>query len=224
MACSAHNYVMPPVPRNLRAVLFDFDGTLVDSAEASFRCYQRTFENFGIHFDRQRYAETYSPDWLRTYTAVGLPQPSWEAANALWLEHYSCEIAPMIEGVDGVLKAFENAGLLQGIVTSGTRHRVIRDLDALGIRELFKVLVCAEDAKKKKPHPEALMLALDQIEVSTDQAVYVGDSPEDIGMARDAGVFSIAIPGAYPNREALAAAGAGLTVASLPEAARFLLG
>jgi len=215
---------MSPLPLKLQAVLFDFDGTLVDSAEASFRCYQRTFADFGIHFDRERYAETYSPDWLQTYTAVGLPQSSWEAANAVWLEHYSCEIAPMIDGVDGALKAIDNAGLLQGIVTSGTRHRVIRDLDALGIRELFRVLVCAEDAKKKKPHPEALMLALDQIKVSTDEAVYVGDSPEDIRMARDAGVFSIAIPGAYPNRDALAAAGADLTIASLHEAARFLLG
>lgn len=215
---------MPPVRPNLQAILFDFDGTLVDSAEASFRCYQRTFAAFGIEFDRGRYAQTYSPDWLRTYTAVGLPQSSWKAANALWLEHYSCEIAPMIDGVDGVLKAFRSAGLLQGIVTSGTRHRVIRDLEALGIRDLFKVLVCAEDAREKKPHPEALMLALDQIATSTDQAVYIGDSPEDIHMARDAGVFSIAIPGAYPNCEALAAAGADLTVASLPEAARFLLG
>lgn len=209
--------------KNLKAVLFDFDGTLVDSAEASFRCYQRTFENFGIPFDRQRYAETYAPDWLQTYTAVGLPESSWEAANALWLEHYSCETAPMIEGVDGALKAFDSAGLLQGIVTSGTRHRVIRDLDALGIRDLFKVLVCAEDTTKKKPDPEALMLALDQIRVSTGQAVYVGDSPEDIRMARGAGVFSIAIPGGYPNRDALVAAGADLTVASLPEAVRFLL-
>lgn len=215
--------MMSSLPRNLRAVLFDFDGTLVDSAEASFRCYQRTFENFGISFDRERYAETYAPDWLQTYTAVGLPRSSWEAANALWLEHYSCEIAPMIDGVEGALKAFENAGLLQGIVTSGTRHRVIRDLDALGIRELFKVLVCAEDAEKKKPHPQALMLALDSINVSSNHAVYVGDSPEDIRMARDAGVFSIAIPGAYPNREALAAAGADLTVATLPEAVRLLL-
>ena len=214
---------MPPVRPNLQAILFDFDGTLVDSAEASFRCYQRTFASFGIDFDRGRYAETYSPDWLRTYTAVGLPEASWEAANALWLEHYSCEIAPLIDGVEGVLKAFCSAGLLQGIVTSGTRHRVIRDLDALGIRDLFKVVVCAEDARRKKPHPEALMLALDQIDTSTDQAVYVGDSPEDIRMARDAGVFSIAIPGAYPNREALAAAGADLTVASISEAARFLL-
>lgn len=215
--------MMSSLPRNLRAVLFDFDGTLVDSAEASFRCYQRTFENFGISFDRERYAETYAPDWLQTYTAVGLPRSSWEAANALWLEHYSCETAPMIDGVEGALKAFETAGLLQGIVTSGTRHRVIRDLDALGIRELFQVLVCAEDAEKKKPHPEALMLALDSIDVSSDHAVYVGDSPEDIRMARDAGVFSIAIPGAYPNREALAAAGADLTVATLPEAVRLLL-
>ena len=60
-------------PRPLRAVLFDWDGTIVDSAEASFRCYVRLFESYRIPFDRERFQRTYSPDWYRTYTTLGLP-------------------------------------------------------------------------------------------------------------------------------------------------------
>ena len=54
----------------LRAVLFDWDGTLSDSAEASFRCYARLFPEYGIPFARHDFQRTYSPDWYRTYTQL----------------------------------------------------------------------------------------------------------------------------------------------------------
>jgi phosphoglycolate phosphatase-like HAD superfamily hydrolase len=58
---------------------------------------------------------------------------------------------------------------------------------------------------ERKPHPAALLLCLDGLGISACDAVYVGDSPEDIAMARAARVYSIAVPGAYPNRGALLA-------------------
>ena len=53
-------------PGPLRALLFDWDGTLADSAAASFRCYSRLFEAFRIAFDHERFESTYSPNWYRT--------------------------------------------------------------------------------------------------------------------------------------------------------------
>ena len=57
-------------PEDLRAVLFDWDGTLVDSAETSFRAYVSLFRELGIAFDREEYRRTYSPNWHRTYEAL----------------------------------------------------------------------------------------------------------------------------------------------------------
>lgn len=212
---------MPPqIPRPLRGVLYDFDGTLIDSAESSFLCYVRTFERFGIPFDRETFERTYSPNWLHTYAAVGLPRDRWDEANTVWLDHYSAIECRLIEGVSEAMRRLSRAGIRQGIVTSGSRSRVQRDLDALELLELLDVIVCAEDVTQKKPHPEALQHGLSRLRVAANEAVYVGDSPEDVEMARSAGVFSLAIPGNYPNRDALLAASADLYAETLTEADR----
>jgi phosphoglycolate phosphatase-like HAD superfamily hydrolase len=82
----------------------------------------------------------------------------------------------------------------------------------------FQALVCAEDTAERKPRPEPLLLALERMRLAPGQAVYIGDSPEDVEMARAAGVRAVGIPGAFPNREALAAARPDVLSPSLAEA------
>ena len=69
----------------LQAVLFDWDGTLVNTAEASYRCYEKLFGSYAIPFDRAAFQRTYSPNWHLTYTALGLPRERWTEAEF----HYS---------------------------------------------------------------------------------------------------------------------------------------
>ena len=69
----------------LRAVLFDWDGTLVNTAEASYRCYEKLFGSYGIAFDREAFRRTYSPNWHLTYSALGLAEERWAEADARWL-------------------------------------------------------------------------------------------------------------------------------------------
>jgi HAD superfamily hydrolase (TIGR01509 family) len=169
--------------------VFDWDGTLVDTAEATYRCYERVFESFGIAFDRDVYARYYSPNWYHTFRQIGLAARDVAAA----------------------------------IVTSGTRDRVTREMHAHGVADRFRECVFGSDVASKKPHPEALFLCMDRLGVAASETVYIGDSPEDIAMAKAAGVFSIALPGGYPNREALIAAQPGVMAGSLREAIRTLL-
>lgn len=190
--------------RNVRAVLFDWDGTLVDTAEASFRCYVRLFEELGVAFDRETYARTYSPNWYKTFRMLDIPEERWAHADARWLAHFAEEEIALIDGARELLNELRERGLATGIVTSGSRERVLRELDTHGFA--FHECVFGCDVKEKKPHPEGLLLCLDRLRIAADEAVYVGDSPEDIAMARAAGVYSIAVPGGYPNRDALFAA------------------
>ena len=192
------------VPR-LQAVLFDWDGTLVNTAEANYRCYEKLFGSYGIAFDRDAFRRTYSPNWHLTYSALGLAEERWSEADARWLEHYCEEEVVLIDGARDALLRVRGAGLRAGIVTSGDRVRVGRELDDLGVASLFEVVVCAEDIVYRKPHPEALLLALDRLGVGAAEAVYVGDSPEDVQMAQAAGVLAVGVPGGFPNRESLAA-------------------
>ena len=210
-------------PGPLRALLFDWDGTLADSAAASFRCYSRLFEAFRIAFDHERFESTYSPNWYRTYAAVGLPEERWSEADALWLEHYAREECRLVPGAKEALTRGLEAGLVQGLVTSGSRERVARDLAATGLSGFFRTVVCGEDARRPKPHPDAMILALERLGVDRRHAAYVGDSPEDMEMARAAGVYAVGVPGGFPNREALKLARPDILAADLDEALTGLL-
>ena len=210
--------------RRLRAVLYDWDGTLADSAEASYRCYQRVFARHGIAFDRARFQETYSPNWYETYRAVGLPEDRWAEADALWLREFAREECWLLSGAVEALAHVAGAGLRQGLVTSGSRERVARDAAARGVDRYFGVVVCAEDTTERKPHPEALLTALGRLGIDPTEAAYVGDSPEDVAMARAAGAFSVGIPGGFPNREALAASAPDLLSSTIEQAAAALVG
>jgi HAD superfamily hydrolase (TIGR01509 family) len=205
-----------------RAVLFDWDGTLIDSAAATYHCYRQLFESFGLPFDGQRFRESYSPDWYQTYRMVGLPDADWQEADARWLEAYERQRKEPVEGAAQVLEQLAADGILQGLVTSGDRGRVTRELRELSFARYFSVLVCAGDAPRK-PAPDPLLAALRELGVPAGDAAFVGDSPEDILMARAAGVFVVAVPGGFPNRHLLAAARPDRLAESLPAALDVLL-
>jgi phosphoglycolate phosphatase len=97
------------------------------------------------------------------------------------------------------------------------------ELRLLGVAGFFAVTVFGEDARQRKPHPEALLLGLERLGVAPDHAAYVGDSPEDVEMARAARVYSVGIPGGFPNRAALAASAPDLLAADLGDAVGALL-
>ena len=193
------------LPDHLRAVLFDWDGTLVDSAQLSYRCYVTAFSAFGIGFSLEDYARTYSPDWHRTYEMMGVPRVRYDEADARWIEAYGREATSLLPGARQALEGIRQRGLLQGLVTSGDRGRVEREISDLGVASFFTALVCGGDVARRKPDPLPLVTALRQLGIEASDAAYVGDSPEDVQMARAAGVFTVGVPGGFPNREALEA-------------------
>jgi phosphoglycolate phosphatase-like HAD superfamily hydrolase len=107
---------------------------------------------------------------------------------------------------------------------AGGRERVEREIATLGLQGEFSAVVCGEDARDKKPHPEALHAALARLATSSAEAVYVGDSPEDVHMARAAGVFVIGVDGGFPNAAALRDAGPDILARDLARAVEALIG
>jgi HAD superfamily hydrolase (TIGR01509 family) len=208
----------------LRAVLFDWDGTLVDSAEKSYRCYVRVFSSFGIDYDEATFERTYSPDWYRTYEQVGLAREHWAEADAGWLECYRTEPSRLVPGARGTLEALAARGIVQGLVSSGDPVRVRQELETLGVAGFFETVVCGGETARRKPDPEPLLVALQRLSVPPAASAYVGDSPEDVLMARAAGAFAVGIPGGFPNREALRASAPDVLAPSLESARLALLG
>lgn len=184
----------------------------------------RLFGEYGIAFDREVYQRTYSPNWYHTFRCLGLPEERWAEADERWLSFFAEEPVDLLPGAREALLRLVEEDVVRGIVTSGSRGRVSRELVAHGLDGVFHDVVFGSDAAEKKPHPAALHLALDRLGLSSHEAAYIGDSPEDVQMAKAANVTAVAVPGSYPNREALAASEPDVFADDLAEAVTRLLG
>jgi phosphoglycolate phosphatase len=200
----------------LQGVLFDWDGTLLDSYAADSAAYLAMFREMGIPWGLDELAKNYSPNWYRVYRAARLPRARWDAADRVWRKQYANHSPQLISGVRRVLARLARHHRL-GLVTSGDRDRVARQLRQFRLTRLFATRVCSGDTFRKKPHPAPLRLALQQMCLRPASCVYVGDSPEDLEMARRAGVRAIAVLGRFPTEKNLRAARADLLLSSITE-------
>jgi len=181
------------LPGGLTTVLFDWDGTLCDSSAAGMRAFQKSLGEFGIGFTEPEYRAIYTPRWHSMYDALGLPVDSWEKADERWLHHYQVEEPSLLPGAVELLVALERRSFRLGLVSSGTRSRVERELERLGVSRVFQALVCNEDVARKKPDPEGLERAMALMGAIRDSSCFVGDTAEDVQMGKTAGVFTVGV-------------------------------
>ena len=205
-----------PKNKNLQGVLFDWDGTLIDSYSADSSAYLAMFREMGIPWGLKELARHYSPNWYRVYRAAKLPRARWDDADRAWRAQYAKHSPRLITGARQVLVRLGRAHHL-GLVTSGDRDRVTQQLRAFRLTRLFGARVCSGDTPEKKPHPAPLRLALRQLRLEPSACVYVGDSPEDLEMAKSAGVRAIAVLGPFPTEKRLRAARPELLLESIRE-------
>ena len=189
----------------IEAVLFDWDGTLLDSFDADSSAYLAMFREMGIPWGLDELALHYSPNWYNVYRAAKLPRARWDTANLAWRKQYANHKPKLVAGARRIL-AWVNGRYRLGLVTSGDRDRVTRQLRYFQLTQLFDSRVCADDTTWKKPHPAPLRLALKQMCLDPSACVYVGDSPHDLEMAHRAGVRAIAVIGRFPTEKGLRAA------------------
>ena len=213
---------MKPNRFSARAVLFDWDGTLLNSYAADVRAYLSMFRALEIKWTERELAVHYSPNWYRVYRAALLPRSQWTEADRLWARAYQLERPPLLPGARRVLRMLARKFDL-GIVTSGNRARVRRQLREFALADYFSACVCSEDASRKKPHPAPLRLALKRLRLLPEQCVYVGDTAEDLEMARRAGVRAIGVLGPFPTAARIRAAKPEILLDSIRELPRHLL-
>jgi HAD superfamily hydrolase (TIGR01549 family) len=200
----------------LEGVLFDWDGTLIDSYSADSSAYLAMFQEMGIPWGLEELARHYSPNWYRVYRAAKLPRARWEDADRAWRAQYAKHSPQLIAGARQVLERLGRVHHL-GLVTSGDRDRVTRQLRAFRLTRMFGARVCSGDTAEKKPHPAPLRLALERLSLAPSSCVYVGDSPEDLEMAKRAGVRAIAVLGPFPTEKRLRAARPDFLLRSIRE-------
>jgi HAD superfamily hydrolase (TIGR01509 family) len=177
------------------AALFDWDGTIVDSMAQIYRANVAVLGEVGVRLDRTWFQEQYTPDWRRAYQELGIPEDRWDALARRWTEEMQRGRPRALPFVRGALRRLRRRGVRLGLVTASTRGVVVPNLPRLNLEGVFGSMLFADDVQNGKPHPEALLLALDELGVTAANAVYVGDTITDLEMARAAGSPFVAIAG-----------------------------
>jgi HAD superfamily hydrolase (TIGR01509 family) len=205
----------------LAGVLFDWDGTLIDSYHADSQAYLGMFRALGLSWGLKELEHHYSPDWYAVYRAAGIPEEHWDRANDLWRTHYAKHPSQLVTGARRVLQSLSRRHTL-GLVTSGDRDRVTRQLREFALTRAFRARVCGGDTVEKKPHPAPLLMALEQLKLQPQECIYVGDTPEDLEMAGAVGMRAIAVLGPFPTEKRLRAAKPEFLLKSLSDLPRLL--
>jgi pyrophosphatase PpaX len=176
-------------------VLFDLDGTLVDSAAAILGSFHHATETvLRRRFpDEQILAQIGGTNLAHQ---MGLLDPDRvDELVRVYREHNDPQYSELacFAGVVDVLERLRVEGRRLGVVTAKRRPAVERAFAGAGIGDYFDVVVSSEDTARHKPHPEPVLKALELLDARPRQAAYVGDSPFDVGAARGAGVFAVAV-------------------------------
>lgn len=185
-------------------VLFDLDGTLIDTAPDFIRCLNELRQQHGLSAlpaDRIRRSVS---NGARAMVRVGFglepEHPDYLAKHTAFLDLYEAGVAVetrLFEGMDALLQSLEQRGIPWGIVTNKPVRFAAPLVQALGLAERCASLVCPDHVTDRKPHPEALFLACKQIGAGPARAVYVGDHQRDIEAGRNARMKTIAVRYGY---------------------------
>jgi len=185
-----------------QAIIFDVDGTILDTEQAILQSLQRTL--------REETQKDYPFEELRF--ALGIPGKDTlqrlniddiEAVHQKWsaaVLDFSHEVS-IFANQEAVIQTLARKPLKLGIVTSKTRQEVTDEFDPFGISDYFKQIISASDTKKHKPHPEPLLTCLELLQVAPEDAIYIGDSIYDLQCAKQAGAkFALALWGAKTTK------------------------
>jgi phosphoglycolate phosphatase len=209
----------------MRTILFDWDGTIVDSVPALFETDAAICRKIGVPFDEAIFRRLFSPNWRLMYRSLGIPEERTEEAVQVWAATFRSDRTEPFPGVVEALIRLVSAGYTLGIVTGGSRREVEPQLERIGAGDLLTVRVYHEDTDAGKPHPRPLELALELANATRpDEAVYVGDALDDMRMAAAVGVRGVGIVSMLADAEELGAAGAVESAASVVEWVERFLG
>lgn len=198
------------MPNVLRAVLFDLDGTLIDSIGLIVDAMHHAFEAFDgevpddsawmsgigtpLYKQLARYAR--SPEELETLR---------DRYRAYQVIHHD-NVIKAYEGAVEVLAGLHARGIVMAIVTSKGDELARRGIELTGLAKYLPVVIGADSVTKHKPEPEPVLLALERLGVAAGDAVMMGDSPHDISSGNAAGVRTIGALWGPFTREQIAVA------------------
>ena len=186
-----------------RLLVFDWDGTIIDSAATIAECIRDASRALGLEVpDPERASHVIGlglHDAMRI-AVPGLPAQRYPEFVASYREHFLArkDSMQLFDGMRQLLEGLSKTRLL-AIATGKSRRGLDRDLDFHNLKPLFAASRCADETNPK-PHPAMLMELMQELAVENDSSLMIGDTSHDLEMARAAGVDALAVTyGAHPE-------------------------
>lgn len=213
---------MPETPqKTVEAVLFDLDGTLLDSGPLIIRTYQEVLkEHLGIEASPADILAHFGRTLAETFAAFA-PEPELvpnlvKAYRIRNLELHDAMARP-VPGAAEAVRALRSAGRRLAVVTTKRRDMALRGLNLMGLAGDFDTIIAFEDVNAHKPDPEGVLRALDRLGTAPAAALMVGDTPADLLAGRRAGVTPVAVGWTLVPEHALRQAGPAAVISDWPE-------
>jgi len=192
-----------------KAVLFDIDGTLLDSVDLHARAWSEAFAHFGIDVsepDARRQIGKGGDELLKAFLDPDRIAREGEAIERYRSDLFKREYLPRVRpfpGVRSLLERVRAAGQTIALASSGKQAEVERYQEILGIADLVDVATSSDDADRSKPHPDIFQAALAKLPgIGAREAVVIGDTPYDAEAAGKAGIATIGVLcGGFPEAE-----------------------
>jgi len=188
----------------LRAVLFDMDGTLLDTAPDFIAICQRMLADRGLASVSDKLIRDEISGGARAMVAATFAlsptEPEFEALRLEFLERYQANCAvhsTLFDGMAELLVDIEKANLIWGVVTNKPVRFAQPIMEQLGLAERSAILICPDHVTHSKPHPEPLILACSMLNLDPASVLFVGDDLRDIESGRDAGTKTAAVRYGY---------------------------
>lgn len=190
----------------IRGIIFDVDGTLLDSNDAHARAWVRAFadEGFDIPFEAVRPLMGMGGDQLvPRLTDVEPETPQYKRLVAGWQHYFETDELPHVTAQPGsaeLVRTLHERGYRLVVGSSGEKELVDRLLQIAGVSELLPERTTAAEVEESKPAPDIVQAAVKKLGLSPAEVVMVGDTPYDIESARRSGVRAVALRCGGDNR------------------------
>ena len=179
-------------------ILFDLDGTLLDTAPDLGLALNMQLERHGMQALPQSAIRPYASHGSAGLLSLGFDitpdHASFEAMRVEYLALYDevFKLAPVLfDGMEQLLATIEARNLEWGVVTNKPRRFTQPLLEAIGLYDRAACVVCCDDAERAKPYPDTLFMACDKAQTLPASAIYIGDAERDIQAGRAAGMPTV---------------------------------
>lgn len=181
---------------SITTVMFDFDGTLVNTNNLIVKSFQHTYRTYtGEEIDRSEF-ERYFGEPLAISMAWRFGKERQREAMDIYRSFHTGRFERLIDifpGMDDLLKRLKKQGYKTALVTSRLRETAMLGIEKFHLMDWLDTIVTMDRLTRHKPDPEAIQLALEELGASAEEAMMIGDSKYDILCARNAGCRSILV-------------------------------